>query len=89
MRLGWSAWEGCGHLGTSLITQHGRASAVLVSAATYERTQRELEILRVLAKGDADMEAGAGYDLDVVAAEVDERLNLVAAIAKASPPPTP
>ena len=28
------------------ITQHGRASAVLVSAGAYERTQRELEMLR-------------------------------------------
>jgi prevent-host-death family protein len=56
------------------ITQHGRASAVLVSAGTYERTQRELEILRILAQGEADIEAGAGFDLDVVMAEVDELL---------------
>lgn len=56
------------------ITQHGRASAVLVSAGTYERTQHELEILRILARGEADIEAGVGYDLDVVMAEADTLL---------------
>jgi prevent-host-death family protein len=53
------------------ITQRGRASAVLVSAGTYERTQRELEILRILAQGEADIESGAGFDLDAVMAEAD------------------
>ena len=57
------------------ITQHGRASAVLVSASTYERTQRELEVLRILAQGEADIEAGVGVDLDVVMAEADELLD--------------
>ena len=57
------------------ITQHGRASAVLVSAGTYERTQRELEVLRILAEGEADIEAGVGVDLDVVMAEADEILD--------------
>jgi prevent-host-death family protein len=56
------------------ITQHGRASAVLVSAGTYERTQRELEILRILAQGEADIATGTGFDLDVVMAEADELL---------------
>jgi len=57
------------------ITQHGRASAVLVSAGTYARTQRELEILRILAQGEVDIAAGVGHDLDVVMAEVDELLD--------------
>jgi len=56
------------------ITQHGRASAVLVSAGAYERTQRELQILRILAQGEADIEAGAGFDLGVVMAEADALL---------------
>ncbi len=51
------------------ITQHGRASAVLVSAGTYERTQRELEMLRILAQGEADIATGVGHDLDAVMAE--------------------
>ena len=37
-----------------VITQRGRASAVLVSADAYERTQYENGLLRVLARGDAD-----------------------------------
>ena len=57
------------------ITQHGRASAVLVSAGTYERTQRELEILRILARGEADIETGVGVDLDVVMAEAAQLLS--------------
>jgi len=54
---------------TVVITQRGRASAVLVSAQTYERTQRENEILRILAQGDADIAAGVGRDADDVMAE--------------------
>jgi prevent-host-death family protein len=57
------------------ITQHGRASAVLVSAGAYARTQRELEILRILAQGEVDITAGVGHDLDGVMAEVDELLD--------------
>ena len=56
------------------ITQHGRASAVLMSAGTYERTQRELEILRILVQGEVEIQAGIGYDIDVVMAEADALL---------------
>ncbi|MDZ4655933.1 MAG: type II toxin-antitoxin system Phd/YefM family antitoxin [Coriobacteriia bacterium] len=52
-----------------IITQRGRASAVLQSAQAYERTQHENEILRILARGDAEIEAGVGYDADDVMAE--------------------
>ena len=51
------------------ITQRGRASAVLVSSTAYQRTQRELEILRVLARGEAEIAAGVGHDLDDVLEE--------------------
>ncbi|MDI6713334.1 MAG: type II toxin-antitoxin system Phd/YefM family antitoxin [Anaerosomatales bacterium] len=53
------------------ITQHGRIAAVLMSAGAYERTQRELEILRILARGEADIHADAGHDGDAVIAEAD------------------
>jgi prevent-host-death family protein len=56
------------------ITQHGRASAVLMSAGAYERTQRELEILRTLVEGEAAIQAGVGYDMDTVMAEADALL---------------
>ena len=61
-----------------VITQRGRASAVLVSARSYERTQHEIEILRMLARGEADIEAdieaGIGCDLDDVMADAREFL---------------
>ena len=56
------------------ITQRGRATAVVVSAKAYERTQHELEILRLLARGEAEIEAGAGHALADVLAEADELL---------------
>ena len=56
------------------ITQRGRAAAVMVSTSAYERTQHELEILRALARGEAEIEAGAGHDLDAVLTEADELL---------------
>jgi hypothetical protein len=46
----------------------------MVSAQSYERTQHELEILRLLARGEAEIEAGVGHDLDVVLAEADALL---------------
>jgi prevent-host-death family protein len=57
-----------------IITQRGRAAAVMVSMETYEHTQHELEILRFLASGEKEIEAGKGYDLDVVLAEADSLL---------------
>lgn len=55
------------------ITQRGRAAAVLLSTERYARTQRELEILRLLARGEAEIETGEGRDLDAVLAEADEK----------------
>ncbi len=52
-----------------VITQRGRASAVLVSTGVYERTQHENEILRILAQGDAEIAAGLGSDAEDVMAE--------------------
>jgi hypothetical protein len=47
---------------------------VLVSARAYERTQHEIEILRLLARGEADSDAGVGHDLDEVMADAREFL---------------
>lgn len=52
-----------------VITQRGRASAVLMSADAYERTQHENELLRVLARGDAEVAMGLGRDAEDVMAE--------------------
>lgn len=57
------------------ITQRGRAAAVMVSTEDYERTQRELEILKALARGEVEMERGVGADLQSVFAKADELLS--------------
>jgi len=56
------------------ITQRGRATAVIVSMQEYEHTQHELEILRLLARGEKEIEAGSGFDLKTVLAEADALL---------------
>ena len=57
-----------------VITQRGRAAAVIVSLEDYEHSQHELELLRLLARGEKEIEAGKGYDLDAVLAEADALL---------------
>jgi prevent-host-death family protein len=57
------------------ITQRGRATAVMVSAQTYERTQHEFEILKALARGEAEIEAGVGHDTADVFSEADGLLS--------------
>ena len=54
-----------------VITQRGRATAVMVSMESYKHSQHELEILHLLARGEKEIEAGKGYDLDAVLAEAD------------------
>ena len=57
-----------------VITQRGRAAAVMVSMEAYEHSQHELELLRLIARGEKEIEAGKGYDLDAVLAEADSLL---------------
>jgi len=56
------------------ITQRGRASAVMVSIEEYEHTQHELEILRLIAAGEKEIEAGTGHGLNDILAEADALL---------------
>ena len=57
-----------------VITQRGRAAAVMVSMEAYEHSQHELELLRLIARGEKEIETGKGYDLDTVLAEADSLL---------------
>lgn len=41
-----------------VITQHGEARAVLQDVASYEETQETLALLKILALGQQDIEAG-------------------------------
>ena len=57
-----------------VITQRGRAAAVLMSAEAYARAERDRELLRLLARGEKEIAAGKGHDLDAVLAEADALL---------------
>ena len=56
------------------ITQRGRAAAVIVSMKAYEASQHEFDILRLLARGEKEIKAGAGYEIDEVLKEADRFL---------------
>jgi prevent-host-death family protein len=57
-----------------VITQRGRAAAVMLSIEEYERGENERRILRMLARGEKDIRERSGYDLDTVLAEADALL---------------
>jgi len=56
------------------ITQRGRAAAVMVSMEVYQKAQHELDILYLLARGEKEIAAGAGHELDDVLKEADRCL---------------
>ncbi len=57
-----------------IITQRGRATAVIIGVDAYEKSEHEKELLLLLAKGDREIKIGEGYDLDTVFAEADALL---------------
>jgi PHD/YefM family antitoxin component YafN of YafNO toxin-antitoxin module len=59
------------------ITQNGEAEAVLQDVASFEETQETLALLKILALGNQDMEAGRVKPL----AEVEKRLRAKRATA--------
>lgn len=54
-----------------IITQRGRAAAVIIGVEAYQKSENDKELLRLLAMGDRETETGEGYDLDTVLAEAD------------------
>lgn len=48
----------CTRRGTMVITQNGQAKAVVQDIETYEQTQESLAMLKLLAQGQRDVEAG-------------------------------
>ncbi len=58
----------------TIITQEGRASAVLIDIEAFRRGEAEREILTLLARGDREIAEGEGHDLDEVLAEADQIL---------------
>ena len=57
-----------------VITQRGRAAAVLLDVDEYERSQNEKELLLALAKGESEIREGVGFSLDEVMADADSIL---------------
>src|SRR2546425_9746370 len=57
-----------------VITQRGRAAAVMLSVEAYERAEHERQILRLLARGDREIRTGKGHGLDEVMAEAGRPL---------------
>jgi len=57
-----------------VITQRGRAAAVMLSLEAYERAEHERQLLRLLARGGKEIAAGQGYDLEEVLDEADALL---------------
>ena len=57
-----------------VITQRGRAAAVILSVEVYERGEHERRLLRLLAGGEKEIAAGQGDDLDEVLGEADTLL---------------
>mgnify|MGYP001065613162 CR=1 FL=1 len=51
------------------ITQSGQAAAVMLSVEAYEKWEHDKALLRLLVKGEKEIQSGAGHDLDEVLAE--------------------
>jgi prevent-host-death family protein len=57
-----------------VVTQRGRATAVLLGIDAYQRGEQERAILKLLAQGEREIRAGRGRDLEAVLAEADDIL---------------
>jgi prevent-host-death family protein len=60
--------------GPLVVTQRGRAVAVMQSIDAYEKQERERELLRLLAAGEREIAAGVGHSLAEVMKEADALL---------------
>jgi len=57
-----------------VVTQRGRAIAVIQSVGAYERSEYEKELLRLLALGEKEVTQGKGHSLASILAEADALL---------------
>jgi len=57
-----------------VIAERGRPAAVMLRVEAYERADHERQILRLLARGEREIAAAKGYELDDVLAEADRLL---------------
>lgn len=54
-----------------IVTQRGRAAAVMLSVKSYERVDYERRLLRQLLRGEKEIGSGDGHDLESVLVEAD------------------
>lgn len=57
-----------------MVTERGRAQAVLLGVEAFERNERERQILRELARGEREIASGRGFSLEKMLADADEIL---------------
>ena len=57
-----------------VVTQRGRAIAVIQSIDAYEKSEHERELLRLLAVGEKEIAAGEGHSLASVLRDADALL---------------
>lgn len=55
-------------------TQRSRAAAVMMSGEAYERTRHHRKLLRLHARGEKEIAAGKGCDLDALFTDADALL---------------
>lgn len=60
-----------GSVGPLVVTQRGRAIAVLQSIQSYEKSEHERELLHLLATGEKEIAMGEGHNLASVLKEAD------------------
>lgn len=58
-----------------IVTQRGRAAAVMLSVKSYEQVDYERQLLRQLIRGEREIAGGDGYDIESVLAEADSLLS--------------
>jgi prevent-host-death family protein len=61
--------------GPLVITQRGRAAAVLISMREYARIEDRIQILELLAQGEREITEGIGESLESVMAEARAMLS--------------
>ena len=70
-----------------IITQNGKAKAVLQDIASFEETQETLALLKILALGHREVAAGKIKPVTDVVARLHAKLNMTKMTTKELPPP--
>ena len=70
-----------------IITQNGKAKAVLQDIASFEDTQETLALLKILALGHREVAAGKLKPVPDVVARLHAKLNMTKMTTKELPPP--